>query len=132
MKKQELIGAHPLARIVLRQIGGMSALREVAKHGRGDAGWPGFTSYADTVSFASRNKRAILRHLNEAAADLNMNSVSLVQGFPCLRGLDLDSAAVVDVFCDLGDDEDDKYTTEILNALSWYALESVAALLAAE
>lgn len=112
--------AHPLAGIVLRQLGGgkdaVQSAIEAGRHGA-DAGWPGFTWYRDTVPFGRRHKRAILECAAELAGDLG--TVGLVKSFQCLKGVDGVEAVL------LGTSRDEDATTAVYNALAWFALEEV-------
>lgn len=116
---------HPLAGIVLRQLGGGKEAVETAidagKHGA-DAGWPGFTWYSDTVPWAKRHKRAILAAARDMAIEIGDGGVfRMVAGFNCLK--DTGEAAVEAVLIGTSKDEDDQ--TAVWNALAWFALEAV-------
>lgn len=120
--------AHPLAGIVLRQLGGgkdaVQSAIEAGRHGT-DAGWPGFTWYSDTVPFAKRNKRAILECAAELAGEMGTDTVALVKGFQCLKGVEGVEAVL------LGTSRDADSTTAVYNALAWFALEEVGSALEA-
>lgn len=121
--------AHPLAKIVLEQLGGgedaIGDAIQAGEHGA-DAGWSGFTWHSDTVPFSQTHKRAILRCAGELAHEIGEgNAVALVQGFRCLKDYRDD---VADVLTGCSDDED--ASTVVWNALAWFALEEVGRSLA--
>jgi hypothetical protein len=117
--------AHPLASIVLRQLGGgreaIDSAKEAGQHGA-DAGWPGFTYHSETVPWARRHKRTILDAAHDLARDIGEGgAVALVCGFNCLK--DYDKAEVEAVLTGTSRDADTQ--TAVYNALAWFALEEV-------
>jgi hypothetical protein len=138
MKLSEYRAAHPLASAVHSQLGRppvselLDTLRDVSGHGA-DSGFPGFTYYTDTVSFAKRHRVTILESLREFASDMgDRDPVALVLGFRCVKQAEVSPEAVwfalygsLDPYwIPQGVSEND--VDAVLNGLAWYALESVA------
>ncbi len=134
MKLSEYRAAHPLASAVHSQLGRppvselLDTLRDVSEHGA-DSGFPGFTYYTDTVSFAKRHRATILESLREFASDMgDRDPVALVLGFRCVKQADVSPEAVsVALYGDRippGVSAND--VDAVLNGIAWYALESVA------
>lgn len=80
-------------------------LKEVAQHGA-DAGWSGFTYYADTIAFYNKHYLLIADVLFEYADQVGMSAQDVVKGFPCLP--------------------EQPTLDEYKNAMAWFALEFVA------
>lgn len=113
-----------LVRSTIRQVGGWDSFREsaadIANHGAG-GGFHGFIRYTDTLAFAKRNMANILAYADELAADCGYSgALELIAGFNCLNGY---TALDVSLAIHKRGDENQ---TEVLNALSWFALEEVA------
>ena len=126
MTIQVLRKCHPLASIVLRQLGetcgdeAAGTLRNVREHGA-DGGFSGFIYYADTCRFYSRNRSCIVAQLVGDAADYGYpSSVALVASFRSMDGVSHDDIARTMHGRGPADDT-------VANALAWYALETVAA-----
>lgn len=122
--------AHPLASAVLAQLGGgteaVQSAIDAGEHGA-DAGWAGFTYYKDTVAFAKRHRREILRMAREMAEDLGEvrgepGAVSLIAGFRCIKD---SGVSVRDIEATLMEGADDDAADLVWNALAWFALEEV-------
>ena len=112
----------PLIRAVVRQLGGWESFQESApdinNHGL-SGGFSGFTYYTDTVAFARKNRAAIAQLAERDADDFGQGVLEMIQGFRCLQG-GYTQAEIAKCLYGRGDD------TQILNALAWYAGESVA------
>ena len=113
----------PLIRAVVRQLGGWESFQESApdinNHGL-SGGFSGFTYYTDTVAFARKNRATIAQMAENDARDFfGQGVLEMIQGFPCLQG-DFTQAEIAR--CLYGRSND----THIMNALAWYAGESVA------
>lgn len=122
---KEAKSAHPLASIVLRQLGGgreaVETARDAGKHGA-DSGWGGFIYYSETVPWAKRHRRAILACAQAMADDCGVASVSqMVADFGCVKG----NATAMEVESVLMGAGDDDLQTIVWNALAWFALEEV-------
>jgi len=126
MKKIDFVTHHcsvkALALAVINQVGGWYCFTEiapdVARHGA-SCGFSGFIYYTETTAFYDKNKAAILESLAAMAADMGTTVIEMVKGFNCLNSdYSYDEIAYV-VYGSSND-------TSIKNALSWYALETVA------
>jgi hypothetical protein len=160
MKVSEFNSIHPLAAAVRLQLGRNSipeTLQILAdvRHGGADAGFPGFTYYADTQDFARRQRGAIVESLISDADDLGegkgiSGAVRLVKGFRCVEGVSEDSilATLLPAYAgtSVRSSEGSRMRREgggrsrqsfpawadrdecntVLNGLAWYALETVA------
>lgn len=120
-----------LARAVLTQLGfdpsaltgeDRDTLREIAEHSA-DAGWHGFTSYADTLAFFSANRREIRKLLTETASGFGAGAMAMVANFGCLRSDDLSADEVAEA---IYTDEETENGTTIRNAMAWFTLEEIA------
>ena len=99
-----------------------STLQDIVNHGV-DAGYVGFTYYADTRRFALDNWADIIDLARVQAHDLGVGSLcELIAGFNYLGGISV--AEVVDVLMEPSCDN--KLYTQVLNALAWFALEETA------
>ena len=108
-----------LTRAILRKLD-REELADVARHGA-DAGWNGFTYYTDTEAFYRAHKADILALAKDEATDFGQEMLEMIKGFRCLNGAySLDEIAAA-LHSNQGDG-----ATSIRNAMSWFALESVA------
>lgn len=85
------------------------------------AGFGGFIYYSETVNFWRKNRKKIVRLMEEEADELGEpNALAMVQNFNALKDYDGNdiARALYGAF-----DED---FTEIYNVFAWYVLESVA------
>lgn len=128
---------HPLASAVHRQLGiPVSELPDTladVRRGGADSGFPGFTYYADTVSFAKRHRAAILDSLAELADDLGegrgiSGAVKLAHGFRLIKDFGIPEAAVYSALMGgrIPSGIDPRDVDQVRNSLAWYALEEVA------
>jgi hypothetical protein len=103
-----------------------STMADIANHGAA-AGFSGFIYYKETCKFARDNMAAIYRQVKDDAADLGVDPLKMVAGFGCLHG-EFPAFEIASVIHNDIDDatRNDGADTAILNALAWYALESVA------
>lgn len=121
--------AHPLARAVLRQLGGgreaVQSAKEAAEHGA-DGGFGGFIYYKDTCAFTKRHRASIAEAVKEMADDLGEKSaIQFVRSFNCLDDDTPEQAVALALYGgrvpqQLRDDVD-----LVENALAWFALEEV-------
>ena len=150
---------HPLASAVHRQLGiPVSELPDTladVRRGGADSGFPGFTYYADTVSFAKRHRAAILDSLVSLADDLGEGkgitaAVRLVSGFRCVKDSRVSEESILAALLPANDRTqlgtehrirstgggrprqsvpawaDADEVDTVRNALAWYVLEEVA------
>lgn len=114
-----------LVRSTVRQMGGYASFvgmaQDVCNHGA-NAGFGGFIYYTDTVTFAKRNKKALLEMCKEQAEDyygIESGVCEFIAGFNCVN-LSREAIAIA-LYTGKGD-----CVTTIYNALAWYALEEVS------
>ena len=130
--------SHPtLTRAVIRQLGGGSEAKEnlidVYNHGA-DAGFCNFVYYQDTVPFFEKHRKEILSVLEADGEDCGEDPASIVMQFRCLNLSKSDreewrtyrSAINRLLYSNRKVDWDREEEIMVANALSWYALESVA------
>lgn len=111
-----------LIRATVRQAGGWDSFKEIAQdvaNNGANAGWHGFTYYADTVKFATRNKAAILDFAKQMAADMGEELYAMIGGFNCLK---ISATEAAEAIHNAKSDE----RTSVYNALAWFALEEVS------
>lgn len=112
-----------LIKAVIKQLGGKESLKDVCNHGA-NCGFPGFTYYSDTIAFFRKNKKEIIELSEDMANDLGEDVTNMIKNFICLKDYELSNSQIGKVlygkFSDSGDN------TNIMNALSWFALEEVA------
>lgn len=110
-----------LIRAVIRKAGGWQSFKEMApdvtNHGA-DSGFSGFIYYTDTVKFAQRHKGVILDACRQLADDLGEPVYRMIGGFNCLKITEGEAAEAIH-----NPRSEDR--TNVLNALSWFALEEV-------
>ncbi len=115
MAKRRL--SHPLASAVLRQLGGgkeaIQTAIDAANHGA-DGGFNGFSYYSDTVKFAKRNLKKILPLVEQEASDIGEPPL---EGWRSLKSVRCPLLALADKS---NEDHD-----LVMNALAWWALETV-------
>ncbi len=123
--------SHPLAAAVLRQLGGgqdaIQSAVDAAGHGA-DAGFSGFTYYADTCSFTSRHRTAIAEAVKQMADDLGEQPFAMVKGFGCFKNDAPSDEEIARALFDRNGRLPDniKHGVELVeNALAWFALEEV-------
>jgi hypothetical protein len=116
---------------VIEQLGGTDNLQDVVNHGA-DAGYPGFTYYKDTCEFYKNNRKEINQMVRDMASDLGEKPVEMVGGFGCLKAYNhkadkWEDQEVYDAIgtCLFGGKLSEE-TTQVENALAWFALEEVA------
>ena len=120
---------HPLASIVLSQLGGgkdaIESAIDAANHGA-DGGFSGFTYSSDCEKFVRRNRKAIAASVEAMADDLGENPIDMVAGFQCLKS-DKPSAMEVAacIFGGAFQHGDSGQRARIYDALAWFALEEV-------
>ena len=86
-------------------------------------GFAGFTTYKETCEFAEENMQLIRELLDHEAESRGIDKVLFVLGFNGLGGCTADEIAQC---LYERDDSENRRHTMILNALSWYVLESLA------
>ena len=96
-------------------------LQDVARYGA-DAGFGGFTYYADTCAFFEANHAAIVDLVKQYAEEFGTDVISFVAGFNCLDD-DIETRDEIGraIYGKLEGGD-----TLVANALAWFALEEVA------
>ncbi len=108
---------------VVRQLGGREFLEDIRNHGMA-GGFPGFTYYADTVSFFKRNRAEIVATVKHMASEFGEEPLTMVAGFGCLSPADEETKESI-CRCLYGGRLTDNDMT-VANALAWFAGEEVA------
>ena len=95
-----------------------------AEHGA-DIGIPGFIYYSETIPFFKFNREDIVNHMEQTAADLGTDIISMVQGFGVFRISGKPTPSEVGkALWDSGQQWDE--LTNLYNVFAWYALEEVS------
>jgi hypothetical protein len=107
----------------IAQFGGKESFKESAEdvnnHGI-DGGFGGFIYYTETTQFAKNNLKEIMNLAESLADDLGVSgSLELIAGFGCLNGLYSQSEISEGIHAGSASEAD------VLNALAWFAAESV-------
>jgi hypothetical protein len=98
-------------------------LKEVSEHGA-DCGWSGFTYYTDTIAFYKKHRQDIVQHMEQTAADMGTDIISMVQSFGDFRNSDKPTPS--EVGRALWESKTEEDLTNLYNLFSWYVLEEVA------
>ena len=97
---------------------------DCAEHGA-DCGFCGFTYYNETIAFFKANRKDIINHMENFAAEMGTDIITMVQGFGVFRHSEKPTAEEVGkALWDSG-----KYwpdLTTLYNVFAWYALEEVS------
>lgn len=109
-----------LTRAVVRSLGGRDSLEDVCNHGAA-GGFAGFTYYKDTLAFFGAHKADIMQLAKDMAADFGQDALQMIAGFQCLKD---DKLSCMDVAEAINGDTEN--TTNVQNALAWFALEEIA------
>ena len=91
-------------------------------------GFNGFIYYDDTCKFAQDNIKDIFDYAYEQAEQLGEGVYKMISNFNCLNDMNVKETEVASTIhlALKGVEDDQGNETQILNALSWYALEEVA------
>jgi hypothetical protein len=109
-----------LRKAVISGLGDIETLIDVANHGA-DGGYGEFCYYSDTVAFYKKNKKDIWNMAFQDATEVcSTTMVEMVAGFGCLKDIPVSEVEL----SLLG--RPSEYKTQVFNAMTWYALESVA------
>lgn len=113
-----------LRKAVISGLGDIASLIDVANHGAG-GGYGNFCYYTDTVAFYKKNKKDILSLACQDANDFGTTLTNMVANFNCIaKSSDITTHDIDRVLS--GNLKDEYNTNQVLNAMAWYALESVA------
>lgn len=101
---------------------------EVFKHGiTASDGYTGFTYYSETKDFYKKHKKEIIQLAKDTAFGIGEDSyISMILKFGCLQGHG--RKITIDDVCEViyANNKNNKYYTDITNALAWFALEETA------
>ena len=126
--KKEVLENNPekktLINAVISRIG-LDSVEDVYNHGA-DAGFSGFTYYAETHSFAMRHRKAIVASLEQQAEEFGQEVVEMVAGFGVFRNSPMDKDDRKELYRYLSGAKCEQST--ITNLMAWYALEEVCRL----
>ena len=91
-------------------------------------GFNGFIYYDETCKFARENIKDIFDYAVEQAEQLGEGVYKMISNFNCLNDMNVKETEVASTIhlALKGVEDDQGIETQILNALSWYALEEVA------
>lgn len=86
---EEAEQSHPLAKVVLEQLGGdddaIETASDASRHGA-NAGFGGFTYHRETCEFARKNLKEIKVVASELASEMGESSaISMIKKFQCLN-----------------------------------------------
>jgi hypothetical protein len=95
-------------------------LQDVSNHGA-NVGFSGFIYYAETEKFYSRHRIAIVNLVENLASELGGTPIEMVQGFNCLNNLFTTKEVALTLY---GGKK--QWSTDVANALAWFALEEFA------
>ena len=98
-------------------------LENCAEHGA-NCGFGGFIYYHETISFYKANRKDIVNHIEQTAAELGTDIISMVQNFGIFRNSKKPSAGEVGKA--LWGSANNPELTTLYNVFAWYALEEVS------
>ena len=108
---------------VINQFGGKESFKESASDVSNNGingGFGGFIYYNETVKFAQDNKALIMEMAEEQAQEFGSDGAfAMIKGFNCLNNEYNQSDIAAAIYSDSDD------STQVLNALAWYAAEEV-------
>lgn len=118
----KVVSSSKLANAVINQIGlPFKELMQYANDYRdASSGVRGFIYYVDTHKFAVKNRKEIVRLLEEQSEQMDTNVIDFVKGFNCLE---VDNEDLKDLYKFLGGAKVEQCS--ITNVLAWFALESI-------
>jgi hypothetical protein len=111
-----------LINAVIRELGGLHYVEDINRHGI-EGGFPGFTYYSDTHTFAMRYRKLIVKLLEEQAEQLGEEVVQMVSGFGFFRRNQMDNEDRKELYKYLGGGRCEQST--ITNLMAWFAAEEV-------
>ena len=120
-----------LKKLVINQLGIndekelKQTLSDISNNGA-DGGFNGFIYYSETCKFAKENIKEIFDYAQEQAEQLGEGVYKMISNFNCLTDVKETEVASTIHLVLKGVEDDQGNETQILNALSWYALEEVA------
>jgi hypothetical protein len=99
-------------------------LQDCSKHGA-DGGFSGFINYSDTIPFFKKHRLDIVAHMEQTAADMGTDIISMIQNFGVFRYSDKPTPS--EVGHALWDKSKEwPELTDLYNVFAWYALEEIS------
>ena len=101
-----------------------ATLQDCSRHGA-DGGFSGFINYSDTIPFFKKHRLDIVAHMEQTAAEMGTDIITMIQNFGVFRYGDKPTPSEV------GRALWDKSTewpelTDLYNVFAWYALEEIS------
>ena len=94
-------------------------------HHGADSGFSGFIYYHETIAFFMANRKDIVKHMEQTAAELGTDIITMVQNFGVFRNSDKPTPSEVGrALWDSSQNDPD--LTTLYNVFAWYALEEVS------
>ena len=97
--------------------------KNCSEHGA-DLGFSGFRTISETIPFFFANRQDIVKHMEQTAADIGTDIISMVQAFGVFRNKDKPTPS--EVGRALWDSKKWQELTALYNVFAWYALEEVS------
>jgi hypothetical protein len=118
------LGYHPLQNTKEDFIELSGIFNDCAEHGA-NGGFTGFSYYNDTIKFFKNHRTDIIKHMEQTAAELGTDIISMVQNFGIFSNKDKPSISQVGKA--LWDTSKFyKELTDLYNVFSWYTFEEVS------
>lgn len=116
------VSSSKLANAVINQIGlpFKELMQYVYDYTDASSGVSGFIYYVDTHKFAIKNRKEIVKLLENYSEESRINVIDFVKDFGCLE---VDSEDLKDLYKFLGGAK--MKQSSITNALAWFALETI-------
>jgi len=105
----------------------IQTLKDISNNGA-SGGFSGFIYYDETCKFAQDNIKDIFDYAHDQADELGEGVYKMISNFNCFKDMDVKETEVASTIhlALKGVEDSQGNETQILNALSWYALEEVA------
>jgi hypothetical protein len=101
-----------------------SIFENCAKHGA-NCGFSGFIYYCDTIPFFKANRQDIINHMEQTAAGLGEDIITMVQNFGVFRNSKKPTVSEVGKALWNKGHNQENFTT-LYNVFAWYAFEEVS------
>lgn len=124
-KKKDVLAAYPQYRRLINAVVddiGIESIPDVINHGI-DGGFGSFIYYSDTIPFAHKHQRDIVKMLEEQAEQMGEDVVTMVSHFGTFRRSPMDNEDKKELYRYLSYVRCKEHT--IPNLMAWYAAEEV-------
>ena len=101
-----------------------SEFENCTEHGA-NIGFHGFIYYSDTITFFRANRKDIVNHMENTAAEFGTDIISMVQGFGIFRHSEKPTTAEIGKAL-WGSAHHWRDLISLYNVFAWYALEEIA------